>query len=86
MIDLSTGGVAFDCYDEFAAGETLFITLQADSGHGPSIPLQRLARAHVLRSVRAVNGSWTVVCRFEHPLTFEEVHRIGSHLFAATFV
>jgi hypothetical protein len=87
MIDLGTGGVAFESDDDFLIGEELLLTLRADAtGRGTALDLRRLARAAVLRTVRASNGGWTVVCRFERPLTFEEVHRIGGHLFVATIV
>lgn len=87
MIDLGTGGVAFESDDDFLIGEELLLTLRADAtGRGTALDLRRLARASVLRTVRASNGGWTVVCRFERPLTFEEVHRIGGHLFVATIV
>jgi hypothetical protein len=87
MIDLSTGGVAFESDDDFQIGEELLLTLRANLREPVApVDLRRLSRAAVLRTVRAPQGGWTIVCRFERALSFEEVHRIGGHLFEATIV
>lgn len=87
MIDISTGGVAFESDDDFQIGEALLLTLRANPRQPVgSVDLRRLAGAAVLRTLPLPQGGSTIVCRFERALSFEEVHRIGGHLFEATIV
>ncbi len=85
MIDVSMGGVAFDAPDAFEEGALVLVrVMHRTQGY----EIDRTGR--IVRCSRSDDPSagerWVLVCQFDIPLSFDEVHRVGNHLFNATIV
>lgn len=85
MIDVSMGGIAFDANESLEPGASIILRI-AHKTH--DFEIDRTGR--ILRCTKAEEADgttrWVLVCEFEIPLTFDEVHRVGNHLFTATIV
>jgi hypothetical protein len=81
MLDVSLRSVSAIMADPVADGERVLLRLTH----------RRLARevdrsARVIRSVPWTEGEWKVVCRFDDPLTLEELQHFARHPFGSTCV
>lgn len=81
LVDVSMNGLAFQL-DRALDAETK-VYLRISNRH-----LQQTldTSGAVVRSKPTDDGQWTIVCRLEKNLTFEQIHTIGKQLFASTIV
>lgn len=85
MIDVSMGGVAFDSAETLETGAPVIVRILHRT---QGFEVDRTGRILRCTAIEAPEGQsrWMIVCLFDVPLTFDEVHRVGNHLFTATIV
>lgn len=81
LVDVSMSGVALHLAEELAPGTRVMLRIS-----NRTIDRQIDVSAKVLRCRAEAGDGWSVVCRFEKNLSFEQIHQIGRNLFAATIV
>ncbi len=85
MIDVSMGGVAFDAPEAVEEGAMVLVRVMHRTQGYEIDRTGRIVRCS--RTDEVTEGErWVLVCQFDIPLSFDEVHRVGNHLFAATIV
>jgi hypothetical protein len=81
LVAVSMSGISFRLAESLPAVKRIMLRIT-----------NRIANQHVdaaavvLRSLASANRCWTVICRFDKNLTFEQVHAIGRSIFAGTIV
>ena len=80
LIDVSMSGMALQIPEPLESGTMIFLRV-ANRNFDHNVD----AVGQVLRCTPH-EGQWHVVCRLDQTLTFEQVHRIGKHLFTSTIV
>ncbi|MBI3863944.1 MAG: PilZ domain-containing protein [Planctomycetia bacterium] len=81
LLDVSMSGISFCLPEPLPADSRILLRIT-----NRTIDEHVDTTATVLRSREAVNGGWTIVCRFNKNLSFEQIHVVGRSLFAATIV
>lgn len=81
LVDASMNGLALQLPEPVAAKTRVYLRIA-----NRHLDQHVDADASVLRCTPAGDGVWNLICRLEKHLTFEQIHAIGKHLFAATIV